>query len=86
MHIQQTSRDALESIKPVALSMRDQVFAVIVAHPEGILAQDIETYLDNARSTVTARIRERVQDNRVCDSGDRGVTESGRTAIKWRAA
>lgn len=86
MNIQDTSREALESVRPLIKSMKEQVFEIIDAYAEGIIAEDIEAYLGNGRSTVTARIRGLVLDERVVDSGLRGVTKSGRAAIKWVAA
>lgn len=86
MNIQDTSREALDSIRPLIKSMKEQVYEVIESHPEGIVAQDIEAYVGNGRSTVTARIRELVLDKRVIDSGTRGLTKSCRTAIRWAVA
>lgn len=80
---QKTSKDALDYIRPLIRSMKEQVYEIIAAYPEGIIAQDIEEYIGNGRSTVTARIRELVLDKRITDSGNRGLTKSGRSAIKW---
>lgn len=86
MQIQETSREALESIQPTVKRTKEIVFDVIKLHDEGIIAEDIEIYLGAPRSSVTARVRDLVLDNRVFDSGRRGMTSSGRSAIMWKAA
>lgn len=78
--IQDTSLQALARVNP---SSKERVFDVIAKHPEGIIAQDVEILLDAGRSSVTARIRDLVLDKRVKDSGQRGVTSTGRSAILW---
>lgn len=80
--IQETSLQALESVQPVTAA-KEVIFDVIAKHPEGIIAEDVEIYLEFGRSTVTARIRDLVLSKRVKDSGLRGATSSGRSAIKW---
>jgi hypothetical protein len=81
--IQDTSIAALETHSK---KTKEIVFDVIKLHDEGIIAEDIEIYLGAPRSSVTARVRDLVLDNRVFNSGKRGTTSSGRSAIMWKAA
>ena len=82
--IQETSIEALATVN--VKKTKEIVFDVIALHPEGIIAEDIEIYLGAPHQSVSARVRDLVIDKRVHDSGKRGTTSSGRSAIMWKVA
>ena len=84
MQVQDTSTEAPATVN--VKKTKEIVFDVIAVHPEGIIAEDIEIYLGAPRSSVTARVRDLVLAGRVVNSGKRGTTSSGCSAIMWKVA
>ena len=81
-----TSREAAESIADVAGRLRRQVYQYIVSRGDGGTTDDgAEVVLDMKHTTYTARRGELVKQGLVTDSGNKGVTRSGRRATIWVA-
>jgi hypothetical protein len=82
---QETSKDAAESVKPYAVSMRTSVFGIIQASVYGCTCDEVEKRLRAKHQTISARIRELARMRFIVDSGFRRKTRSGRDAVVWRA-
>lgn len=84
MLIQQTSREAYESVNRGNNSMKDRVYDLIKLAGT-IHCEAIEITLDGKHQSISASIRSLVKDGLVEDSGFKTKTSSGRNAILWRA-
>ncbi len=81
----ETSREAAQSIEPVALSLREQVFAEIKRCGDyGATCDQIEHSMDGRHQTISARVRELALSGRIFSNGDKRKTRSGRNALVWR--
>lgn len=76
-----TSKDAAQSIAPHLSKLEAKVWSVFTLGPR--TADFVAGFLGMRTQTVTARIRALVQAGMLKDSGMRGRTTSGRTAILW---
>ena len=65
------------------LSLRDQVYALILRRRTGLTDDDIEDELLMRHQTASARRRELVLQGKVVDSGRKRPTRSGRLATVW---
>ncbi len=84
MSHQQTSREALESLKEAAPNLRELVADYIRNQGRhGATDFEIERALDLRHQTASSRRRALVQRGEVTDSGERRKTDSGRNAIVW---
>lgn len=76
-----TSRAAADSVAEVTGALRVRVFRAIEASgTHGMTAAELETALHLDGSTVRPRVCELIEMGRVCDSGERRETPSGRKA------
>lgn len=82
VHHSQTSEDAAISILPKAKNLRQRVFELIVAHPEGLTDELIALKLDLNPSTARPR-RIELAEKGVIESRGTAVTTSGRRAALW---
>ena len=87
MLIQQTSRDAYESVNRGNIPIRTQILdlfkiAQYPPHPNWT-CDEIECVLDGKHQTVSAIIRSLVKEDLVRNSGKKRKTRSGRNAICW---
>lgn len=78
-----TSKDAAQSIGPHLSALEGLVLAWVTEYNSGVTADYIVQKSGMRTSTVTARIRALVLRGLVKDSGSRGTTRSGRSAIVW---
>ena len=85
-----TSKEAAESMCPLAPSIRERVFSFIQmatnAMSGGLTCDQVEIYSFGSHQTVSARIRELAKDGRIKDSGKTRKTRSGRKAVVWIAS
>ena len=80
----ETSRQALNSFAPVSGDLdRDIVGAIREAGSAGITCEAIEQKIDRKHQAVSGNLRHLVEREIVKDSGLKGKTASGRTAIRW---
>ena len=83
MLIQETSREAWESVNRGNNSMKDRVYDLIKL--SGLkICEDVEMILNGRHQSISASIRHLVKDGLVEDSGFKGKTTSGRNAILWQ--
>jgi|TARA_R110002050_G_scaffold10014_3_gene34843 predicted transcriptional regulator len=83
MLIQETSREAYESVNRGKNSMRDRVYDLIKL--SGVIhCEAVEITLDGKHQSISAAIRHLVKDGLVEDSGLKTKTTSGRNAILWK--
>lgn len=75
-----TSRQAAESMEGSVRSIRLRVLRLIVEAPFGMTCDEVERRLGGRHQTISARIRELVQQGAVRDTGLRRMTSSGRSA------
>lgn len=79
-----TSRDAAASIQGVLNSMQSKVLGWIRSRgDDGATCDEVEAALEMKHQTASARIRELVLKDRICDSGMRRKTRSKRKAIVY---
>jgi hypothetical protein len=77
-----TSREALASIKPITPTLREEIWeALNYWGPQ--TCDELESDLELSHQTCSARLRELRLAGRICDTGQRRVTRSGRRAIVW---
>lgn len=80
----ETSREAAESIAPIASSIRARVHAAIAERGEaGATGDVVAETLELSPVQVRARIAELHADKRVADSGRREMLGSGRRGVVW---
>jgi predicted transcriptional regulator len=81
---QKTSRAALRSIHAVSGELDKLIVeAIRDAGPSGLIDQEIEERIKRSHQAVSANRRHLVEAGIVRDSGSKGKTTSGRSAIKW---
>ena len=80
----ETSREAGDSIAPIASSIRARVFSAIAERGVGGATGDVVAkLLDLTPVQVRARIAELHADKRITDSGRRDRLYSGRRGVVW---
>ncbi len=80
----ETSREAAETLAPVAGPIRDRCFAVVrAARDLGVIADDVAERLDLNVYQVRARLSELRASGRIVDSDRRRRGSSGRRAAIW---
>lgn len=80
----ETSREAAESVVPIAKSHRALVFAAIsLAGPTGLSGDSVAAFCELTVYQVRARIAELHADKRIADSGRREQLGSGRRGVVW---
>ena len=89
MLIQQTSRDAYESVNRGNIPIRTQILDLfdLVQFNKSVpnwTCDELECVLDGKHQTVSASIRSLVKEGMLEDSGFRRQTRSGRRAICWQ--
>lgn len=76
-----TSREAAESIIDNARQLRAVVFSCVLSCGEiGVTCDQVEVVMSGRHQTISARIRELVNEGRIIDTGERRPTRSGRGA------
>ena len=90
MLIQQTSRDAYESVNRGNIPIRQQILdKFLIKNSTGCYysvhwtCDELEYKLGGKHQTISASIRSLVKDNVLQDSGFKRKTRSGRGAICW---
>jgi hypothetical protein len=79
-----TSRDAAESMRPTAATLREAVFNYLFGRgSDGATDEEIQIDLDMAGNTERPRRRELQEAGKVRDSGMRRTTKTGRQAVVW---
>jgi len=82
----ETSREAAEAIKPVAATLRMEVYRIIqAAGMRGLTDDEIQVALGMAGNTERPRRRELEEADKIEPTGVKYPTRSGRHAIAWRA-
>lgn len=79
----ETSRQAAQEIEPKAGTLRKAVLDYLRAKPEGATDEQIQEVLNMPQNTERPRRRELQQSGKVCDSGRKSQTRSGRSAVVW---
>ena len=84
MTIQDTSREAYESIAPFKETMTETVFNVIRdAGSHGCTDDEIEVILDGRHQTVSSRRWDLARNDRIVKTGERRINRSGCKANVW---
>ena len=78
-----TSREAYESMIPHLSTVREKVYSAICADAPKTF-EEVETMLEMKHQTVSSSIHHLVKEGFLEDSGERGLTVSGRKAIRWK--
>jgi len=82
----ETSKQAAIEISEIMHSLQKRVYDNIIKSGEtGIIDDAAEVVLDMNHGTYSARRGELVKMGLVKDSGNRGITRSGKKAVKWCA-
>lgn len=79
----ETSREAWESMIPLNAEL-DHAIMSALAEAEPMICQAIEAAIERSHQSVSGNLRHLVENGLAEPSGEFGVTESGRRAIKWR--
>lgn len=82
MGYQETSREAFEAAKPKMPSLRAQITKKLLLNGPST-CDELETMLDRSHQSVSAVLTAMKKDGSIEDSGERGITSSGRSAIRW---
>jgi len=80
--IQQTSRDAYESVNRADDTLYDKVLNCIYDNGS-MTCDEVEVEIGGRHQSVSSRIRKGVQDGYLMNSGDKRKTRTGRNAIVW---
>ena len=83
INYQETSREAWRSFLPDSAKL-DRLIMKSLEDLGEVTCQRIEGYIDRDHQAVSGNLRHLVEKNLVEDSGRRGKTRSGRSAILWR--
>ena len=79
-----TSESAAEAIADCQPKLVEEVYRFLRRRQTlGATCDDVEVALDMKHQTASARLRELAQEERIVDSGRRGKTRSGRSAVIW---
>ena len=81
MQIQQTSREAYESVGRGCNSLHDRLLESLV--DENYTCDELEVLLDAKHQSMSAQIRKGVLDGDIEDTGEKRPTRSNRQAIVW---
>ena len=82
MNFQATSHEAYESVKPALPKLETLVIKeLLMSGP--MTCEELEFALQRSHQTVSSRITHLKGEGVIKDSGNRGVTLTGRKAIKW---
>jgi len=81
--MRETSREAYESMIPHLSTVREKVYSAICADAPKT-SEEVETMLEMKHQTVSSSIHHLVKEGFLEDSGERGLTVSGRKAIRWK--
>lgn len=81
-----TSADAAAKIAPRAETLRQMALDALRAAGEPMTADEIAARLCQDRLSIRPRISELKSAGRVVDSGQRGKTQAGKNAVRWRIA
>ena len=82
--VQETSVDALESVREIASGIRARVMSFIKDRGDhGATDQEIQDALGLGAQTQTPSRRNLAKRGEVVDSGEKRLTRSGRKAIVW---
>jgi len=79
---QETSRDAYEFFAKHSPTLDELIVASLRVAPK--TCNDIEKDIGRSHQAVSGNLRHLVEKGKVENSGEQGVTDSGRPAIKWR--
>ena len=82
MNIQETTREAYESVNRGNDSLYSRVLTQLSAWPA--TCDEIEVGLEGRHQSVSSRIRKGVQDGFIENSGEKRRTRTGRNAIVWQ--
>jgi predicted transcriptional regulator len=85
MTYQETSREAFESVKPKLPNLQSQVIKKILLNGPST-CEELEHMLERSHQSVSATLTHLKADGVIEDSGERGITSTGRKAIKWNVA
>ena len=80
--IQQTSRDAYESVNRADDTLYDRVLNCIYDNGS-MTCDEVEVEIGGRHQSVSSRIRKGVQDGYLVNSGAKRKTRTGRKAIVW---
>ena len=80
--IQQTSRDAYESVNRADDTLYDKVLNCIYDNGS-MTCDEVEVEIGGRHQSVSSRIRKGVQDGYLVNSGAKRKTRTGRKAIVW---
>src|SRR5262245_10175682 len=82
----ETSFDAADAFgSDLAATLRERVYRAIRDSADGLTDEEIQRVLEMDGSTERPRRVELLRAQRICDSGERRDTRSGRRAVVWRA-
>lgn len=82
----ETSAQAAAQMAPKAATLRQMALDALRAAGEPLTADEVAERLRMDRLSIRPRLTELKNAGRVVDSGERGTTLAGKTAVKWRAA
>jgi len=85
MGYQETSREAYEAAKPKMPSLKSQITKMLLLNGPST-CDELELLLERSHQSVSAQLTGMKNDGLIEDSGERGKTSSGRSAIKWNVA
>jgi Fic family protein len=83
MNYADTSREAWRSFLPVSHTLDDMIIAALKAFPEGLVCDEIEKIIERSHQAVSGNLRHLVERGVVVNTGAKGRTSSGRSAIRW---
>lgn len=81
-----TSAQAAAEMAPKAATLRQMALDALREADEPLTADEVAARLRMDRLSIRPRITELRNAGRVVDSGQRGTTRAGKTAVKWIAA
>lgn len=79
----ETSKAAADSIKKAIGPLHEKVLAYLEAHPDGATDEEMTNAIPMVANTLRPRRRELELLGKIKDSGRRGLTQSGRSAVVW---
>ena len=78
-----TSRAAANDIQNKKVTLREQVYQLLLETTSPLSAEQIARYLDRPDVSVKPRLSELSNEKRIKDSGNRGTTQWGKACILW---
>ena len=79
-----TAKHAATTFQSEAWNLRGLCFSAIVEHPS--TADEVAMILKRSVLAIRPRLSELVAKNKIVDSGERRLNQSGKPAIVWRTA